>query len=193
MIRGKLSPMFADVIKVDRRETSALDPAAMVKRYGPWRCRMLAEKVETREEFMAAKKSGFLYFQGYFFRRPEVLTAHEIPANRLNYLRMLTAVSQAELDVRKIENLVKSEASLCYRLLRYLNSAAFGFANEIHSVRHALSILGEREVRRWIRLVAHARCWTRQDHRTGALGHGPRCAFVNWSRRKSRTGSPTCS
>jgi len=145
---------LADIIKVDLRDTSAADAALMVKRYGPWRCRMLAEKVETREEFLAAKKAGFLYFQGYFFRRPETLTAHEIPANRLNYLRMLTAVSQPELDVREIENLVKGEASLCYRLLRYLNSAAFGFANEIHSVRHALAILGEREVRRWIRLVA---------------------------------------
>jgi c-di-GMP-related signal transduction protein len=145
---------LADIIKVDLRATSATEACAMVKRYGPWRCRMLAEKVETREEFVATKKDGFLYFQGYFFRRPEILTAHEIPANRLNYLRMLTAVSQPELDVREIENLVKSEASLCYRLLRYLNSAAFAFATEIHSVRHALSILGEREVRRWIRLVA---------------------------------------
>jgi c-di-GMP-related signal transduction protein len=144
----------ADIIKVDLRSTSAADAAAMVKRYGPWRCRMLAEKVETRDEFVVAKKAGFLYFQGYFFRRPEILTAHEIPANRVNYLRMLTAVSRPELDVREIENVVKGEASLCYRLLRYLNSAAFGFANEIHSVRHALAILGEREVRRWIRLVA---------------------------------------
>jgi EAL and modified HD-GYP domain-containing signal transduction protein len=145
---------LADVIKVDLRETSPTDAAAMVKRYGPWRCRMLAEKVETREEFVAAKKAGFLYFQGYFFRRPEILSTQEIPANRINYLRMLKAVSLPELDPREIENLVKCEASLCYRLLRYLNSAAFGFANEIHSVRHALSILGEREVRRWIRLVA---------------------------------------
>jgi c-di-GMP-related signal transduction protein len=115
---------------------------------------MLAEKVETREEFVATSKAGFRYFQGYFFRRPETLTAHEIPGNRLNYLRMLTAVSQPDLDLRGIENLVKGETSLCYRLLRYLNSAAFGFGAEIHSVRHALSILGEREVRRWIRLVA---------------------------------------
>ncbi len=145
---------LADIIKVDLRATSASDAAAMVERYGPWRCRMLAEKVETREEFVTAKKADFLYFQGYFFRRPEVLTTHEIPANRLNYLRMLRAVSQPEVDVREIENLVKGEASLCYRLLRYLNSAAFGFAAEIHSVRHALSILGEREVRRWIRLIA---------------------------------------
>jgi c-di-GMP-related signal transduction protein len=145
---------LADIIKVDLRATMPDDAAATVQRYGPWRCRLLAEKVETREEFIASKKAGFLYFQGYFFRRPEILTAREIPANRLNYLRMLTAVSQPELDVRHIENLVKGEASLCYRLLRYLNSAAFGFASEIHSVRHALSILGEREVRRWIRLVA---------------------------------------
>jgi c-di-GMP-related signal transduction protein len=145
---------FADIIKVDLRNTSSADAAAMVRRYGPWRCRMLAEKVETREEFVAARKAGFLYFQGYFFRRPETLTAHEIPANRINYLRMLAEVSKPELDAREIENLVKGEASLCYRLLRYLNSAAFGFATEIHSVRHALAILGEREVRRWIRLVA---------------------------------------
>jgi c-di-GMP-related signal transduction protein len=145
---------LADIIKVDLRATSPADAAAMVKKYGPWRCRMLAEKVETREEFVAAKKAGFVYFQGYFFRHPEILTTHEIPANQLSYVRMLAAVSQPELDVRLIENLVKGEASLCYRLLRYLNSAAFGFAAEIHSVRHALSILGEREVRRWIRLVA---------------------------------------
>jgi c-di-GMP-related signal transduction protein len=145
---------LADIIKVDLRDTSPADAAAMVKRYGPWRCRMLAEKVETREEFLASKKAGFLYFQGYFFRRPELMTAHEIPANRLNYLRMLTAVSQPELDVHQMENLVKSEAALCYRLLRYLNSAAFGFTAEIRSVKHALAILGEREVRRWIRLVA---------------------------------------
>jgi hypothetical protein len=87
---------------------------------------------------------------------------------------MLTAVSQPELDVREIENLVKSEAALCYRLLRYLNSAAFGFSTEIQSVRHALSILGEREVRRWIRLVATLGAGQGKDQRTGALGIGPR-------------------
>jgi len=143
----------ADIIKVDLRSTSPADCAAMVKRYGPWRCRMLAEKVETREEFDQARKAGFVYFQGYFFRKPETITTREIPANRINYLRMLQAVSKPDLNSREIENAIKGEASLCYRLLRYLNSAVFSFANEIHSVRHALSMLGEREVRRWVRLV----------------------------------------
>src|ERR1700751_3504961 len=77
-----------------------------------------------------------------------------MPANRLNYVRMLQQVSRPELDVLGLEKLVKQEASICYRLLRYLNSAAFGFRKEIHSVRHALSLLGERDLRRWVRLIA---------------------------------------
>ena len=144
---------MADIIKVDVRATTAPQRAAMVKRYGPWRCRMLAEKVETREEFVAAKNAGFLYFQGYFFRRPEILRGHDIPGNGLNYIKMLQAVAQPDLDPREIEYVLKGEASLCYRLLRYMNSTVFGFSNQIHSVRHALSILGDREIRRWVRLV----------------------------------------
>ena len=111
---------FADIIKVDIRQVSTAEQAVMIKRYGPWRCRLLAEKVETRQEFLETRKAGFVYFQGYFFRRPELMTAREIPANRLNYLRMLQAVSQPELDPKEIENVIKSEASICYRLLRYL-------------------------------------------------------------------------
>ena len=151
--RESLTPL-ADIIKVDIRAVSPEQRATMIKRYKTRRCRMLAEKVETREEFTAAERAGFHYFQGYFFRRPEMLAVSTIPANKVNYLRMLQAASRPELDPREIENVVKSEASLCYRLLRYLNSAVFGFANEIHSVRHALSMLGEREVRCWMRLVA---------------------------------------
>jgi c-di-GMP-related signal transduction protein len=145
---------LADIIKVDLRLTTLKERAALIKRHGPWRCRMLAEKVETQKEFMEARNQGFVYFQGYFFRKPEMVTTRDMPANRLNFLRMLQAVSQPDLDVADLERLIKGEASICYRLLRYLNSASFGFKSEIHSVRHALSILGEREVRRWIRLVA---------------------------------------
>ncbi len=144
---------LADIIKVDVRVTSSEQSAAMVKRYAPRGCHMLAEKVETQIEFVAAKQAGFHYFQGYFFRKPELRTASTIPANRINYLRLLQAASWPELDPREIENVIKSEPSFCYRLLRYLNSATFGFASGIHSVRHALSLLGEDEVRRWLRLV----------------------------------------
>jgi c-di-GMP-related signal transduction protein len=145
---------FADIIKVDMKDTSTEERTALVKRFGSSRCRMLAEKVETRDEFSASKKAGFSYFQGYFFRRPELLQAREIPKNQVNYLRLLQAISQDEIEAKEIEDIIKGEASLCYRLLRYLNSAAFAFATEIHSVKHGLAILGQREVRRWVRLVA---------------------------------------
>jgi len=101
-----------------------------------------------------ARDQGFVYFQGYFFRRPEMLSMRDMPANRLNYLRMLQEVSRPDLNIVRLEKLVKAEAAVCYRLLRYLNSAAFGFRSEIHSVRHALTILGEHDLRRWVRLIA---------------------------------------
>lgn len=145
---------LADIIKVELQLTTQEQRTALIKRFGPWRCRMLAEKVETQADFEQARDQGFVYFQGYFFRRPEMLRTRDLPANRLNYLRMLQEVSRPELDLAGLEKLIKAEASICYRLLRYLNSAMFGFRSEIHSVRHALSILGERDLRRWVRLVA---------------------------------------
>src|SRR5579884_1312172 len=69
---------LADIIKVDLRQVSLENAANLAKSYGPYRCRMLAEKVETRDEFAAVKNAGFVYFQGYFFHRPETLHAHEI-------------------------------------------------------------------------------------------------------------------
>ncbi len=145
---------IADIIKVEMQLTTPEQRAELIRRFGPWRCRMLAEKVETQSQFMHSRDQGFVYFQGYFFRRPEILSTRDLPANRLNYLRMLQEVSRAELNLAALEDLVKTEASVCYRLLRYLNSSMFGFRSEIHSVRHALTILGERDLRRWVRLVA---------------------------------------
>lgn len=144
---------LADIIKVDFRLTPPQKLRGIVTRYGG-RCQMLAEKVETHEEFRAAKKMGFAYFQGYFFCKPEMLPTSQLSPNRLNHLRMLQAASRPELNQREIEELVKGEPSLCYRLLRYLNSSLFGLSSEIHSVRHALALLGERETRRWLHLVA---------------------------------------
>ena len=151
--REKLAPL-ADIIKVDVERSPIADIAVLVKRHGTKNCRMLAKKVETRDQFLATKNCGFTYFQGYFFRKPELMQAREIPANQLNYLRLLQAVARDEIDPREIEDILKAEVSLCYRLLRYLNSPVFGFVKEIHSIRHALAMLGEHEVRRWVRLAA---------------------------------------
>jgi EAL and modified HD-GYP domain-containing signal transduction protein len=143
---------FADIIKVDIRATRPEERAGMMRRFGS-KCRMLAEKLETPQEFHQARDMGFVYFQGYFFCRPEIVIGHEVPSSRLHYLRLLEMVSRTEIDMRELEKMLKQEASLSYRLLRYLNSPLFGFSLEIKSIRHAMAVLGEREMRRWVRLV----------------------------------------
>ncbi len=144
---------FADIIKVDVRATRPEERAGMMRRFGSPKCKMLAEKLEAPHEFHQARDMGFVYFQGYFFCRPEVVIGHEVPANRLRYMRLLEMVSRTEIDMRELEKMLKQEASISYRLLRYLNSPLFGFSLEIKSIRHAMAVLGEREMRRWVRLV----------------------------------------
>ena len=143
---------FADILKIDFRATRVEERAGLMRRFGSGR-KMLAEKLETPHEFRQARDMGFVLFQGYFFRRPEILMAREVPANKLHYMRLMEMVCRTELDLRELERCIKQETAICYRLLRYLNSPLFGFSLEIKSIRHAMAILGERELRRWIRLV----------------------------------------
>jgi len=144
---------YADILKIDFRTTKPEERAGLMRRFASSKRRMLAEKLETPQEFRQARDTGFTLFQGFFFRHPEVLMAREVPANKLHHLRLLEMVCRAELDMRELERMIKQETSIVYRLLRYLNSPLFGFSLEIKSVRHAMAILGEREVRRWIRMV----------------------------------------
>ena len=145
---------LADIIKVDLLATPRQQWREMVEQYSKRSILMVAEKVETHEQFLATRDMGYTYFQGYFFQKPVIYSTSEIPHTQLNYLRMLQMVYQKDLDWMVLEKIIKHEASLCYRLLRYLNSAFFGFSREIRSVRHALTMLGEREIRKWITLVA---------------------------------------
>ncbi len=144
---------YADFIKVDVTRIVPAHGASLVKRYATASCRMLAHKVETRQHFLTAQKAGFTRFQGYFFRHPENFRVREIPANQATYLRLLSAVSKPGVDFAEIEALIKHEPALCYRLLRYLNSPLLGLSAPVVSVRNALTLLGEQESVRWIRMA----------------------------------------
>ncbi|HOL71404.1 MAG TPA: HDOD domain-containing protein [Bryobacteraceae bacterium] len=151
----KASPLtqLADIIKVDFRVTEPAKQEELVRRYGRRGIRMLAEKVETQAEFERARKMGYSYFQGYFFARPMIVHGREIPGFKLNYLRILREVHQPELDYKRLEELLKPEVSLTYKLLRYVNSAVFGFNRRIESIKEALVLVGENEIRKWVSVV----------------------------------------
>jgi c-di-GMP-related signal transduction protein len=138
---------LADFIKVDVLATPASQSTQIAKKFRVGGRRTLAEKVETRDAMAEAKANGFDYFQGYFFSRPVMVTTRTIPAFRLNYLRLLHELNRPEVNMRRLEDVVKQEASMTFRLLRRVNSAAFSFRLETSSLRHALVLLGEREIR----------------------------------------------
>jgi c-di-GMP-related signal transduction protein len=146
----------ADCIKVDFLSTTNHLQRDFCREFSRRKIRMLAEKVETYEDFERARSYGYSLYQGYFFSRPEMLTHRDVPANKLNYLRVLQAANRSEVDGEEVAQCIKAEASLSYRLLRYLNSAAFSLVTEVRSIPHALILLGSRGIRRWASLVAIA-------------------------------------
>jgi len=145
---------LANIIKVDFQLTGPGDRQQAVAKFSPLGIQLLAEKVETRAEFAEARDSGYVYFQGYFFCKPQIVPSRYIPAFKLNYLRILQAVSKPELDRSEIVALIDREVSLCYKLLRFMNSALFGFRRDVSSTRHALELLGDRALMKWASVAA---------------------------------------
>jgi EAL and modified HD-GYP domain-containing signal transduction protein len=145
---------FASFLKIDFQMFDARTRSALARKYKDSNIRLLAEKVETESEFREARDLGFSYFQGYFFCKPSMVETREIPGNKATQLQLLTAVAAPEFRFDIIENLLKQEPSLLYRLLRYLNSPILGLRSEVRSVRHAIVLLGQNEFRRWASIFA---------------------------------------
>jgi c-di-GMP-related signal transduction protein len=141
---------LAQFLKVDFKLTDSPARKLIAQKYRYTDVSLIAEKVETAAELEEARALGFCYFQGYFFCKPAMIETREIPGNKLIQLQLLAAVAGQELDYAAIEGLLKQEPSLLYRLMRYLNSPAVGVRSEVHTIRDAMMLLGEREFRRWV-------------------------------------------
>lgn len=145
---------LADIIKVDFLTTKKEEQKALIERFSPRGIHLAAEKVETREVFQEAMQMGYTYFQGYFFSKPTIISGKEVPGFKLNYLRILQEINRPHLDYEKVEEILKTEMSLSYKLLRYINSAFFGWRIEIRSIKHALVMLGENDFKRWASFIS---------------------------------------
>lgn len=157
VFRPEFAPLLdlADIVKVDFLVTRDAARGEMM-RLLPRRIRLLAEKVETQEDLAEATALGYALFQGYFFCRPQMISTQDIPAFKLNHVRLLQAVGDPLFDLDRIEGIVKQEMALTVKLLRYLNSAGFGLRRQVTSIRHAVLLLGEDPFRKWCSLVAVA-------------------------------------
>jgi len=153
---GRREPLarLAKLIKVDLRATSRPDQVSLLRTYRPMGIAMVAEKVETQEEFEWAMAAGYQYFQGYFFARPAILSGRKIAPAKVLCLRLLAEVQQTEPDFARLEKLISSDVSLSYSLLLYVNSALFAAAAEITSIGRAIVALGQEGLRHWAVLAA---------------------------------------
>jgi c-di-GMP-related signal transduction protein len=144
---------FADLIKIDVRTTTKEDQERLVRTYKSQGIQMLAEKVESYEEFRWMRGVGYDYFQGYFFTRPVVVQGRQIPASVSACLRLLEAAQRPEMDFDGVAVLISEDVALSYKLLRYANSALFSRSRPIESIQDALIRIGEYHVRRWTLLA----------------------------------------
>lgn len=147
---------YADYIKIDFRLSDASQRAEIRRFLKGCDARLVAEKVEKQEEFGVALEEGFDLFQGYFFCRPDLLARNHIPSNYLSYMQILATVSQPSFEWRSVEKLVRRETSLCYRLLRLVNSANFAQRYEISSIERALIVAGEDHFRKLVTVAIAA-------------------------------------
>jgi EAL and modified HD-GYP domain-containing signal transduction protein len=144
---------FVDIVKVDLRAAKQACSPRALEALKHRRLKLLAEKVETRAEHEAATAAGYDLFQGYYFCKPQMIESRDVPPAKLNVLRFLAEVSREDVSFEELETLFKQDVALTMRLLRYLNSAAFGWKHEIGSLRHALALMGVRPLRKWAMMM----------------------------------------
>jgi c-di-GMP-related signal transduction protein len=147
--RDDIAPLLSqvDYLKAD---VNALGALALLPIGGPTR---MATRVESAQDFEASAFTCSL-FQGDFIGRPVMRATTDIPGHRLTYLRLFRALQNPDISPRELEDLIKPDASLVYRLLRAVNSAAFAQHSRVESIRQALVLLGYGTVRQWASLWA---------------------------------------
>lgn len=152
----ELEPLleFANIVKVDLPAVSSGDIERHVAQLRRRPLKLLAEKVETPEEFESCRDLGFDYFQGYFFAKPRLVQAKTIQHNRMIILELLSKLQDPLIAFDEIEALVRQDVAASYKLLRYINSARHSLSRKVESLHQALVLMGLRSIRSVVSLIA---------------------------------------
>lgn len=146
----KTVPLY-DIIKVDFIQTGLSGAEEIIKRFSNGKNKFLAEKVETAEEYNKAYELGYDYFQGYFFSKPQVVKSKSTSGIKYQYLRIKEEMQKEEPDFGEIERIIESDVDMSYKILKLVNT--FSLTSEVLSIRHAISILGLKEIDKWLNFI----------------------------------------
>lgn len=145
---------LAEIIKIDILNTEPDHLAPLVEQLRPFGKKLLAEKVESAEQVRLCRQLGFELFQGYFFAKPAIIVGKKLNPSQITLLSLLSLVLQ-DADTAEIENAFKIEPGLTVSLLRLTNSVSNGLTTRITSLRHAITLLGRRQLQRWLQLLIY--------------------------------------
>lgn len=146
----------AQIIKLDVTASADRAQWLLIKKFRPKGTIFIADKVESRPQFQFATQQGYSYMQGHSFLRPQPYAPPDVSPVKLVYLLVLAAVTRPEIDLKEVAEIIKHDLALSYKLLRFLNSARFALQSQVKSIRHALLLLGQNEIRKWIGLISVA-------------------------------------
>jgi EAL and modified HD-GYP domain-containing signal transduction protein len=152
--RGEPLLDMSDIIKIDWQ---AVEPEARrehAARFSACGKRMLAERVETWQDYRDAISWGYTFFQGSFFCQPEVIASKELPPSRFAVMRLMAELGRARVNMESVEEIFKQDPPLALKVFAYLNSALFGRRFEVTSIRRAVILLGLTNLRRWVSMFA---------------------------------------
>lgn len=146
---------YADIVKVDVLAQSRSQVASQVHRLRKIKdLKLLAEKVETHEDFQYCQNLGFDYFQGFFFSKPQVMSGRKIAPSRFAMLRLMAELQRPEIDMDALQQIIETDVNLCVKLLRQINSCFYSLLSEVKSVRQAIIYLGVMHIRNWACVVS---------------------------------------
>lgn len=143
-----------DMVKVDFKRIDALLVPLIVDMLRKHDVKLIAQKVETPEQFELAKSLGMDQFQGFHFAQPQLISAKCPKPAKLALLRLL-ALALEDAETQAIEAEFKRHPNLTINLIRLVNSAACSRGQSITSLRHALVLLGRRQLRVWLQLLLY--------------------------------------
>jgi EAL and modified HD-GYP domain-containing signal transduction protein len=147
---------FANIIKLDVLSMGESKTRDAIKYLKQFDIQLLAEKVETHEEFQYLFELGCDYFQGFFFNKPNVVPGKRLGINQTAAIRLLTIINSPDVEIEQLAKTISTDVGLSYKLLHYINSAFFALPSKIESIRHAISYLGLNEVKRWSTILTLA-------------------------------------
>ena len=145
---------LVDIVKLDMTILSREEVAQHVAQLRRYDVKLLAEKIETPQDFISCSNLGFDYFQGYFLSRPQIISAEKMPANRLTIMNLLAVLHDPDSENEDLAEAINTDVTTSYKLLKMINSAAFNLPRKVESIQQGVLLLGRRKLASWASMMA---------------------------------------